>query len=89
MPLFYPAHGAAPSFDFKYVMVTDAQEVCGIDKAPVTLAYMDEVGLRQELLAQSNEVLPYPCIYEVASTYLTENLFNYMQMQTHALLARK
>jgi hypothetical protein len=90
LPLLYPAnHDASPSFDVKYVMVTDVNEQCGIDKALVSLSYLDEIGLREQLLVQSKEVMPDPCIYEVANTFMTENVFNFMQMETHALLTRK
>lgn len=89
LPLLYPAHGSAPIYDFKYTMVTDANEECAIDKAPVTLAHLDELTLREQMLLHTMDVLSDPCIYEIAATFLSENVFHYMTVPTHALLTTK
>jgi len=90
LPILYPTPGSPPLLEFKYIMVTDAQEECGIDKTLASLAYLDEQGLKEAMLKEAEEmILPDPCIYELAATYLSESVFFYMHMHTHGAQAKK
>jgi hypothetical protein len=86
LPPLYPFAGPPPRFDFKDIMVTDKTAVCSPDKAPESLAFLDENKLREAMLKEATEILPDPCVYEVV-TWLSENAFEFLQMRTHANLS--
>ena len=89
-PLYLNSEGSqTPSWDFEYVMVSDKNVFCSADKSLETLAWLDEKGVKDGMNKQAEEdLLPYPCVYEVAVTWLSENIFGYLNMQSH-LLATK
>jgi hypothetical protein len=86
LPPLYPFAGSPPRFDFTDIMVTDKTAVCSPDKAPESLAFMDETKLREGMLKEATEILPDPCVYEVV-TWLSENAFAFLQIRTHAILS--
>lgn len=89
-PLYLNSDGSqAPNWDFNYVMVTDKNQYCSADKSLESLAWLDEQGIKDSMNKQAAEdLLPYPCVYEVAVTYLSETIFGYLTLQSH-LLATK
>ena len=79
----------APVWDFEYVMVTDKNAFCSADKPLESLAWLNESDIKEAMTKHAEEVLlPYPCVYEVAVTWLSENIFSYLNMYPH-LLATK
>lgn len=89
LPPRYPLHGAVPNFSFAYFMVTDKAATCSADKPLVSLAYLDETKLLQSMEKEAEEMQPDPCVYELASTWLSESLFDYVVMHSHGNLATK
>ena len=45
------------------------------DKQVETLVHLDETALVEALVVEAQRLLPELCVYEVAVTWLTENLF--------------
>ncbi|CAB9519740.1 expressed unknown protein [Seminavis robusta] len=89
-PLYLNSEGSQePIWNFDYVMVTDKNALCSADKPLESLAWLDEIKLKEALAKQAQEdLLPYPCVYELAVTWLSENIYDYLNMQSH-LLATK
>ena len=83
-PRLYPLGGSPPLMDISYFMVTDRTVVCSPDKPLESLAYLEEVKLQEAFAAESKQILPDPSVYEVAVTWLPENLFQFVTMHTHA-----
>jgi hypothetical protein len=81
-PPLYPS-SAPPRWDFESVMVTDKLAMCSADKPLESLAFLDEKRLQQALLEQAEEILPYPCVYEIGVTWLSEQVFEFLQLQAH------
>jgi hypothetical protein len=79
----------APHWDFESVMVTDKKAYCSADKPLESLAWLNEDQIKQDMSKQAKEdLLPYPCVYEMAVTLLSENIFGYLNFYPH-LLATK
>jgi len=77
---------SGPLWEFLYVMVTDPHLYCSADKPLESLAWLEEAALRDKMNQYAQEeLLPYPCVYEVAMTWLSENLFSHLQLQPHLL----
>jgi len=75
-----------PDWKFKYVMVSDKNVYCSADKSLESMAWLDEKGILAEMNTYANdELLPYPCIYEVAVTWLSEHVFDFLHLQSHLL----
>lgn len=83
-PQLYPLGGSPPLMDVSYFMVTDRTVVCSPDKPLESLAYLEEVKLQEAFATESQQLLPDPSVYEVAVTWLPENLFQFVTMHTHA-----
>jgi hypothetical protein len=81
-PPLYPG-SAPPRWDFESVMVSDKLAMCSADKPLESLAFLDEKRLQQALLEQAEEILPYPCVYEIGVTWLSEQVFEFLQLQAH------
>lgn len=81
----------SPIWDVEYVMVTDKLAMVSADKPLESLAYIN----KKELLLQAmnkhaqEDLLPYPCVYQVVCEWLSENIFEYLTMHPHVLLATK
>jgi hypothetical protein len=86
-PPLYPLGGATPQIDIVYFMVTDRTVVCSPDKPLDSLAFLEESKLQEAFNAQLAQILPDPIVYEVAVTWLHENLFEFVSM--HPLVTRK
>jgi hypothetical protein len=85
-PPLYPSYSAPPRWDLEYVMVTDKQAMCSADKPLESLAFLDEKRLQQALLEKAEEeILPYPCVYELGVTFLSEQVFEFLKIHPHAL----
>jgi hypothetical protein len=89
-PLYLNSDGSQqPMWSFEYVMVTDKNQFCSADKPLESMAWLDEIKLKQGMEQKAeDELLPYPCVYELAVTWLSENIFQSLNMQSH-LLATK
>lgn len=89
-PLYLNSEGSqAPVWEFEHVMVTDKTEMCSAEKPLESLAWMDVQQIQEEMSANAQEeLLPYPAVYECAVTWLSENIFGYLNMHPH-LLATK
>jgi hypothetical protein len=84
LPPTYP--NTAPTIQIHDCMVTDKNAVCSPDKPLETLAFLDETKLQAALAEEVKGILPYPCVYEVGVTWLTENIYNYLELRVHAVL---
>jgi len=81
LPVLYPLSpeiDQVPEFSVEYFVLTDKNTVCNSNK-PIdesSLGYLRSKELLQN--AMSNEaiqILPDPCVYEITSTWIEENLF--------------
>lgn len=86
-PPLYPLGGATPQIEIIYFMVTDRTVVCSPDKPLESIAFLEEPKFQEAFNLQSTAILPDPSVYEVAVTWLHENLFEFVAMHTH--VARK
>ena len=86
-PLYLNADGSQmPAWEFDHVMVTDKREMCSADKPLESLAWLDASRIQQDMFAKAQEeLLPYPAVYETAVTWLSENIFDYLNMHPHLL----
>jgi hypothetical protein len=79
-----------PIWTFEYVMVTDRNYYCSADKALESLGYLDEVNLKHAMMKEAIDVLlPYPCVYELSVVWLTEHIFEYLQLHTQHYALRR
>eukprot|EP00977_Amphora_coffeiformis_P007458 scaffold1620_cov148-Amphora_coffeaeformis.AAC.3 len=86
-PLYLNADGSQlPLWEFAHVMVTDKTEMCSADKPLESLAWLDLPRIQQDMSAKAREeLLPYPAVYETAVTWLSENIFDYLNLHPHLL----
>ncbi len=92
LPSLYPldeSNACTPVFEVEYFMATDREAVCGPDKPLESLAHLDEGQLKNALMEAAKQILPDPCVYEVITTCLTEQLFNYLKLTVHGNLVFK
>lgn len=82
-PPLYP-ESSLPQISVAYFSVTDRAMQMRADKILESLVHLDEEGLVQELCEQARQILPLPCIYELATTWLTDHIFEYCNLRTHA-----
>jgi hypothetical protein len=75
----------APHWDFKRVFVTDMAATCRADKPLESVAWLDTNALQTTMTESAAHVLPYPCVYETAVTWLSEHIFDYVTMRPHVL----
>ena len=88
-PQLYPLGGSTPHYEIDYFMVTDRTAICSADKPLESLAYLEATGLRDALNTESGQILPDPCVYEVAVSWLSDNLFDFVAIHTHGQLSTK
>mmetsp|Transcript_45277 Transcript_45277/g.109601 ORF Transcript_45277/g.109601 Transcript_45277/m.109601 type:complete len:255 (+) Transcript_45277:3027-3791(+) len=82
-PNLYPLDDAKPRFKVSYFMVTDTSAVCNANKPLESLGFLDESNLIDSIDSEAETLLPYPCVYEITSTWLPENLFSkFITMKT-------
>lgn len=82
-PNQYPLEGAKPHFKVSYFMVTDKTAVYSANKPLESLGFLDESNLIDSIDREAEMLLPYPCVYEITSTWLPGNLFSkYITMKT-------
>jgi hypothetical protein len=86
LPPKYPNTAPTIQIHDRCSMVTDKNAVCSPDKPLETLAFWDESKLQAALAEEIKGILPYPCVYEVGVTWLTENIYNYLELRVHAVL---
>lgn len=84
LPLAYP-ESALPHMEVVYFSVTDRSAQIGIDKALESLVHLDEERLLGELREQARQIVPMPCVYELATTWLNDHLFEFCSLRTHAI----
>jgi hypothetical protein len=83
LPPLYPS-SVPPRWDFEYVMVTDKLAMCSADKPLESLAWLDDKRLQQTMLEKAEEeILPYPCVYELGVMWLSEHVFEFLQIHSH------
>ena len=82
------ASPTTPQWDFDtYVMVTDKNEYCSSDKPLESLAFLDVTKLQQDMSQHAHEeLIPYPCVYEMTITWLSEHIFDYLTLHPHLLV---
>ncbi|CAJ1949857.1 unnamed protein product [Cylindrotheca closterium] len=82
-PNLYPLDGAKPRFKVLYFMITDKTAVCNANKPLESLGFLDESNLIDCIESEVETLLPYPCVYEITSTWLPDNLFSkFITMKT-------
>ena len=78
-PLLSETNGASlsplPRFQLVYSFFSDTTEEVNADKQVESLAHIKERDLQEALLTQARDLLPDLCVYEVAVSWLSENLF--------------
>jgi len=85
-PPLYP-ESSLPHISVAYFAVTDRSMQIGADKTLESLVHLEEAGLVQELGEQARQIVPLPCIYELATTWITDHIFEYCNLRTHAQLS--
>ena len=85
LPPSYP-EASLPKIEVAYFCVTDQNAQMGGDKALESLVHLEEERLLQDLTEQANDIVPMPCVYEVAASWLPEHVFEYCKLRTHAQL---
>lgn len=76
-----------PLWSFRQVIVTDKNSFCSADKPLESLAWLDEERIKEAMSEFArNELLPYPCVYEVAFNWLSEHVFEYLNLHPHLLV---
>jgi hypothetical protein len=86
LPPKYPNTAPTIQIVHDWCMVTDKNAVCSPDKPLEMLAFWDESKLQAALAEEIKGILPYPCVYEVGVTWLTESIFNYLELRVRAVL---
>jgi len=81
----YP-EASVPTMEVAYFCATDRNAQMSVDKALESLVHLEEDRLLQALTEQAQQVVPMPCVYEVAATWLPDHLFEYCKLRTHAQL---
>jgi len=85
LPPKYPLHGSAPDFHIVWFIVVDPLETCNANKPLETLGYCDELKLKDTIKREAEgQLLPDPCVYELATTWLSEHLKEYVTLSPHA-----
>ena len=87
LPHYYPCYDVPPEMKLHDVMVT-SQTAAPIrsDKTLESLVHLQYDALSARMREECGHRLPELCIYEVASTWLSDHLFEYAELRTHALL---
>ena len=89
LPVDYPTQ-SPPRWDFVYTMVTDKLAFCSVDKPLESLTWFDEASLREALNNYAMEnLLGFPCVYELGCTWLPEHVFEFLNLHPHAILSSK
>ena len=86
-PLYLNSEGSqTPVWEFEEVLVTDKNFMCSADKPLESVAWLDEAKIKAAMDQEAQDsLLPYPCVYELAVTWLTENVYDYLNIQSHLL----
>lgn len=80
---------ATPDFEFLRVLVTDKEALCSADKPLESLAWLDKATLLEAMSKYATqELLPYPCVYELTETWLTDHLFEYLRLQPGVIVTK-
>jgi hypothetical protein len=77
-PSLYPLYGGTPQWEVIYVMLQDTTAVCSSNKPLESLGYLKEDEFVMALVDQARQLHTDPCVYEVVSTWLPDNLFQYI-----------
>ena len=85
LPTPYP-EASVPTMEVAYFCATDRNAQMSMDKALESLVHLEEDRLLQALVEQAQQIVPMPCVYEVAATWLPDHLFEYCKLRTHAQL---
>jgi len=87
LPPLYPLYDTPPDIVIHDIMVM-SQTAAPIrpDKTLESLVHMQYGELATQLRNECTNILPDLCVYEVASTWLSEHLFEFAELRTHAVL---
>ena len=77
LPFAYPTPGSPPLLYVEDAMITEAGAEIGSDKVLTSCGVLDEAALIKEMVAQAEESLPNPCVWEL-TTWLSEHAFEYI-----------
>jgi hypothetical protein len=77
-PALYPLYGDTPQWEVIYFMLQDTTAVCSSNKPLESLGYLKEDEFVTSLVDQARQLHTDPCVYEVVSTWLPDNLFHYI-----------
>ena len=77
LPFAYPTPGSPPLLYVEDAMITEAGAEIGSDKVLTSCGVLDEAALIKEMVAQAEESLPNPCVWEL-TTLLSEHAFEYI-----------
>lgn len=90
LPKLYPLEQNTPPFiDIPYAMVVDRNAAYNPDKPLESLAHLEVSRLKDEMMKEMMQILPDPCVYEVISSWLVNQVFCYTKLSAHAQLSLK
>eukprot|EP00536_Pseudo-nitzschia_multiseries_P007266 jgi/Psemu1/324683/estExt_fgenesh1_pg.C_1670041 len=76
----YPLETTPPTLEIVWFLVTRKSLLVSSNKPLESLGILDEVGLVQSMKAEAEEsLLGMPSVYELLDTWLSENLFEYIE----------
>jgi hypothetical protein len=81
-PLVTESPESSPHFEVVYFMCADNLEEVNADKPIESMAFLDEVQLLEAFQKECHLLLPDLSVYEVASSWLCENLANFLSLNT-------
>jgi hypothetical protein len=79
LPSHYPLE-KTPIFQVLLFVLTDKTMECSSNKPLESLAYLQGEALTEALSTEAQLLVPDPSVYEVAATWLSEHLFDYVTM---------
>lgn len=87
LPQFYPCYNMPPEIKIHDIMVTSRTAApIRSDKTLESLVHLQYDALSAQMREECVHLLPELCIYEIANTWLSEHLFEFAELRTHALL---
>jgi len=87
LPDLYPLYNMTPNIEIHDIMVTSkTADPIRPDKTLDSLVHVDMNELNSQLRQACAEILPDLCVYEVTNSWLSEHLFDFVELRTHAVL---
>ena len=86
-PQCYPLYDMPPDIQLLDIMVTShTAPPIRTDKTLESCVHMRHDALHAQMRQECHSCLPELCIYDVVSTWLSEHLFEFAELRTHAVL---